>query len=87
MEYDELFTKLEQAIDAHPVLCRLTDNPIMAEPEVRVSRLGYTVEIIVKVRGSRKRPHRISDNSEVSVADAIESLIGGLDIWAKILAG
>jgi hypothetical protein len=92
--FDDLFTRLEAAIDAHPLLARVglggkivtPDTPVshIHEPVMSVRRVGYTVRVLVKLKGSRKKPSEITGTGETAEA-AIDHLITGLDYWAQAL--
>lgn len=82
-EYEDLFIKLEAAVDAHPRLRRLPEQ-VTAEPEIRVSRYGYTAEIRAQLKGSRsKKGLLIHGDSEISASAAVDDLIASLDHWAS----
>ena len=79
--FDELFRKIEAAIDVHPLLKR---DPF-DDPTFRISRLGVTAEVRVKRIGSRKKPTGITGDGD-TVEEATNHLIEGLDIWAQVLS-
>jgi len=84
-EYEDLFVRLEAAVDAHPRLRRMPQR-VDAEPEIRVSRYGYTAEIRVQLKGSRsKKGYLAQGDSEVSASEAVDDLIRSLDHWASAL--
>jgi len=80
---EEAFRRLEQAIDAHDRLKRISG--LKGEPEMHFTRLGGTVSILVTLQGSRKRPTKITGNG-ASIDEAVEDLMRGLDIWADAIA-
>jgi predicted RNase H-like HicB family nuclease len=80
---EEAFRRLEKAIDAHNRLERV--NGPQGEPDMRYSRLGGTISILVKLKGSRKRPTKITGNGDTLDA-ALEDLVNGLDTWAEAIA-
>ncbi len=51
---------------------------------MRVCQFGVTVEIDVKLTGSRKKPTGISGRGD-TVEAAVVHLVDGLDIWAQVL--
>ena len=84
-EYEPLFRKVEEAIDAHPRLRRgLRQGVDSTNPTFRVDRNGYTVEALVQLEGSRKGPSKVSGFGE-SAGEAVADLIGGLDHWATVM--
>lgn len=83
MNLEPLYVTVEQAVDAHPRLRRVPG--ILGEPEVRVSRLGWSVLIPVTLAGSRKKATTINGDGETLEA-AAERLIAGLDNWAEAIA-
>lgn len=83
-EYEALFARVEKAVDDHPLLCRITDNPILCQATLKVSRLGYAIDILVKRTKSRKRPMEITGHGDTAEEAAV-SLIGALDHWAEAL--
>lgn len=80
---DGAFRRVEAAIDAHSKLKRVAN--VLGEPDVSLSRLGCTVHIAVRLKGSRKKPFKIHGEGS-SVEAAVEHLINGLDHWAEALA-
>lgn len=83
-EFEPLFTKVEAAIDAHPLLRRMIENPVHCSPTFKVTRLGYWIEIQVKREGSRKRASEICADGNTA-AEAADKLIAGLDYWAEAI--
>ena len=82
-DLNPIFCKVEEAIDAHPKLRRITkENPVMAEPEISASRFGWIVTIFVKLEGSRKKAFKISGQGE-SPQEAAEKLVSSLDFWVQ----
>ncbi len=82
MDFEHLFVSVEAAIDAHPHLKRVPG--IMGEPDLHVSRLGYTILIPVTLKGSRRKPIKISGDGNTA-EEAAESLIDRLDHWAQAI--
>lgn len=94
--FDELFTKVEKAIDAHPSLSRvglgnkaidLSNLPkptMIHEPKMVVTRGWFVIEILVKLKGSRKRPTEIWGRGETP-EEAVEELIDSLDHWVTAI--
>lgn len=80
---EEAFRRLEKAIDAHDKLARVAGPK--GEPEMRFTRLGGTLSILVTLRGSRKRPTKITGDGSTLDA-AVEDLIRGLDVWAEAIS-
>lgn len=73
------FSRLEAAIDEHPLLKRAGD------PDCLVNRLGYRVRVQVKHRHSRKlKPDWIHEPGD-SLEAACDNLIGALDVWAQAI--
>jgi hypothetical protein len=81
MNFEPLFKKVEDAIDAHPKLSRVT----LGEPSFNVDRGGWSVKIRVALKGSRKKPTEVHGEGETP-EEAVEKLVNGLDIWAKAIA-
>ena len=92
--FDDLFTKLEKAIDAHPRLASVaiggklvtpeTPASHIHEPTLHVSRGWYSIHVIVKLKGSRKKASELTGRGETA-EEAVDHLITGLDHWAEAL--
>ena len=80
-DFEELLRRIETAVDAHPLLKR---DPL-SDPVFRISRLGATAEVRVKLIGSRKKPTGITGTGDTA-EEATNHLIDGLDLWAQVLA-
>lgn len=80
---EDAFQRLEKAIDAHDRLERI--HGPKGEPDMAFTRLGGTISILVKLKGSRKRPTKITGNGDTLDA-ALEDLVRGLDMWAEAIA-
>lgn len=78
----ELFGRLEAAIDIHERLARVPGSA--GEPELRVSRDGVSAWIRVRRIDSRKRPSHISAQGDTAHT-AVASLIASLDTWAEAI--
>lgn len=77
---EQIFTTLEQAIDHHPRLCRLTS--IGGEPELRLSRLGVMLRIAVKLRTSPQGAVGDISARGRDLDEALHNLVQNLDTWA-----
>jgi hypothetical protein len=82
--FNDLFTQIENAVDAHQKLRRPTGIPVLRGATMQVNRLGFCAEIRVSLLGSRKRPSTIRAFGDTA-AEATNKLIDGLDIWAEAL--
>lgn len=82
-EAELAFRALEQAIDRHPRLNRLSS--IGGEPEIRLSRLGAMLRISVKLNGERGRVGDISARGK-TIQAALVSLVQNLDTWATAMS-
>ena len=83
LDIELLFHKVEAAVEAHALLRRVPG--ILGEPDLHMSRLGCTVLIPVTLKGSRKKPFRITGDGETP-EQAADSLIARLDHWAQVIA-
>ena len=85
-QLDKLFSKIEDAIDSHPRLVRLTGSKgsVMGEPKLSLTRFGATVEIPVKLKGSRRKETVISGYGDTP-EEAVEYMIAQLDHWADVM--
>jgi hypothetical protein len=84
IDLDALFSKVEAAVDAHGKLRRIhKDNPHFS-PEFSVNRGGWSVEIWVKLEGSRKKPSQICGRGHTP-NEAADHLIDSLDHWAEAI--
>lgn len=92
--FDQLFNRIDAAVDAHPKLSRVaingklvtrtTPTSLIDEAKIEVTRTGCTARIRVKLRGSRKRAMDISGDGDTP-EQAAAKLIDGLDIWAQAI--
>ncbi len=82
--FDDLFTKLEQAIDAHPAFVRLPAGDPSREPVMLVERGSFSVRIRVRVQRSRKKPSEIWGRGDTA-EEAVDDLIAGLDPYAQAM--
>lgn len=80
---EEAFRRLEKAVDDHERLSRVPGPK--GEPEMHFTRLGGTLSILVTLKGSRKRPTKITGDGGTLDA-AVEDLIHGLDMWAEAIS-
>jgi hypothetical protein len=76
-----LLNRVDAAVDAHAALERVGINP----SSFRFSGFGWTVTVIVKLKGSRKKATPIHADGDTP-DEAVDKLVNGLDIWAKALA-
>ena len=89
-DFEPLFEKVEKLIEAHPRLERArklvdgTNFYYFDYPAFHVSRYGWSVTIVVQLKGSRKKPHEIHAEGETPEA-AVKTLAGTLDHWAKAI--
>jgi len=84
--FEDLFARIEDAVDAHPKLTRKlrASNLGLETAKLSVDRLGWSAVIRVKLKGSRKSPYEIHHHGETQEA-AVRGLIDGLDHWAEAM--
>ena len=77
---EELYKKIESAIDTHPGLVRV------GEPSFVLSRTGAIAQcpVVALPRDKRRRPHTISSYAETPEEAATE-LVASLDAWSAVL--
>jgi hypothetical protein len=85
-EIEALLAKIDDAVDAHALLIRHNPYPqggdtMLSSGELTFERRGCTAAIVVKLKGSRKKPSKIWGHGESGEA-AVEALINALDHWA-----
>ena len=83
-ELEKVFARIEAAIDAHPKLKR-AEGWSGGDATLHLSRLGVTVRIKVKLKGSRRKPVEITGSGD-SIELAADSFVNGLDVWAEVLS-
>lgn len=79
--FHDLFVKAEKAVQAHPKLRGGWHDGSM-HPRLHVDRFGWTVEMSVKLKGSRKAATAIQEDGETP-EQAVDNLIAKLDFWAE----
>ena len=80
---ENAFGRVEKAIDAHAKLKRVKN--ILGEPDLVVSRLGFTLHIPVQLKGRHKKPFTIRGEGD-TLEGAVTDLINALDHWAEALS-
>lgn len=87
----DLLTKIEDAIDAEPLLTRTHHGHggrLVAEAELTIARSGWTARCKVRgVKGKGRGAHHMTDVSGHGETPelAVEALIEGLWAWKEVL--